>query len=48
MGPLIVDAGALSSFKYSIDAYWITHAFAIVFLAMAYERGVINGLFWHV
>ncbi|KAE9401595.1 hypothetical protein BT96DRAFT_974697 [Gymnopus androsaceus JB14] len=42
MGPLIVDAGALSSFKYSIDAYWITHAFAIVFLAMAYERGVIN------
>ncbi|KAJ7574410.1 hypothetical protein C8J56DRAFT_802909 [Mycena floridula] len=41
--PRLTISNAVSkSFRYSIDAYWITHAFAVVFLALAYDRGVID------
>ncbi|TRM58799.1 hypothetical protein BD626DRAFT_510600 [Schizophyllum amplum] len=40
--PLTVNPKALASFRFSIDAYWVTHAFATVFLALAFERGAID------
>lgn len=38
-----IDTAALAGFRFSIDAYWITHAFAVVFLALAYDRGAVDG-----
>ena len=31
-----------STFMFAIDAYWITHAYAAVFLILLYERGCID------
>lgn len=40
---LEIDTSALAGFRFVIDAYWITHAFAVVFLALAYDRRAIDG-----
>ena len=32
-----------SSFMFAVDSYWITHAFAAVFLVLVYDRGCIDG-----
>lgn len=41
--PFTVNEQMLASFQFAIDSYWITHAFAIVFLALAYTRAIIDG-----
>ncbi|KAL7418671.1 hypothetical protein Q5752_006354 [Cryptotrichosporon argae] len=33
---------ALSMFMFAVDAYWITHAYAAVFLVLMYDRGCID------
>ncbi|WRT67574.1 uncharacterized protein IL334_004546 [Kwoniella shivajii] len=33
---------ALSSFMFAVDSYWITHAYAAVFLVLVYDRGCID------
>ncbi|KAK4686971.1 hypothetical protein P7C73_g3149, partial [Tremellales sp. Uapishka_1] len=33
---------ALSSFMFAVDSYWITHAYAAIFLVLVYDRGCID------
>lgn len=41
-GPFTVSHRALQAFQFAIDSYWVTHAFSVVLLALAYTRGLID------
>lgn len=41
-GPFTLAHHALAAFQFAIDSYWVTHAFSVVLLALAYTRGLID------
>lgn len=42
-GPFEVDTEALDKIYYAVDSTWISHTFAVTFLALCYVRGVVDG-----